>query len=302
MSSTLKRSIAITALVCTITLSALGWVDRGLSMCGLKYLNTTNAHYLEGAFDKALAGFLLLSTIKSGLAVVEGSEVGIGFSLELGDAVQPVYDYVDIAWRAALAGGSIIVGMQLALKGLRLIDHWALTGLGLLLVGHYLSIWCLPTRKRLHLGLKEGVRFGTALCVALYLLLPLSVTGAAALSQQVTHPMVEASHEELKVIGSALSPEHIGQHFMNDTNGEGLSVSDLKSALANAGQGVKALTIYLKSETERIAALTIKLIAAYLFDCILFPLLFALIFLTVLKSGVRYLFDINRPPAQMVAD
>lgn len=286
--------MVMTVLVCVVLLSAFGLVDRGLNKCGLGYLDQTNANYLDSAFDKSLAGFLLLSTIKSGLAVIEGSEVGIGFSLELGDIVQPVYDYVDIAWRAALAGGSVIVGMQLALKGLRFIDHWALTFLGLILVGYYLAMWSLPQKARLHNGFKEATRFAVTLCVALYLLLPLSVTGAAALSQKITRPMVETSHEELKAIGSTLSPEHIGQHFMAGSDGQGFSAMDLKAALANAGRGVQALVTFLKTETEHLAALTIKLVAAYLFDCLLFPLFFALIFLTLLKNGMRYFFDFGR--------
>jgi hypothetical protein len=284
----------MTVLVCALTLSALGFVDRALNACGLGYLDKTNASYLDEAFDRSLAGFLLLSTIKSGLAIVEGSEVGIGFSIELGDIVQPMYDYIDIAWRAALAGGSVIVGMQLALKGLRLVDQWALTGLGLILMGYFLTLWYLPHQSWLRDGCKGAARFGATLCVALYLLLPLSVTGAAALSQQVTRPLVEASHEELKAIGSALSPEHISGHFMSDTNGQTISALDLKSALANAGRGVLALVTFLKTESERIATLTIKLVAAYVFDCILFPLFFALILFTMLKSGVRYIFDFNR--------
>ncbi len=295
MNSAVKRTLCIAALITILILSALGWVDRGFNACGLGQLESANAHYLENAFDKSLAGFLLLSTIKSGLAIVEGSEVGIGFNLELGDIVQPMYDYVDIAWRASLAGGSILVGMQLALKGLRLVDHWALTGLGSILIIYFLTLWIFPQRARLHKGLIEAVRFGTALCVALYLLLPLSVTGAAVLSQKITQPMIEAAQEELQTLSSTLSPTHISQHFLADSNDHGFSAQNLKSALANAGRGVQALITYLKTETDRIAALTIKLVAAYLFDCVLFPFFFGMIFLTVIKSGVQYFFDLNRP-------
>lgn len=274
----------------------MGWMDRGLNTCGLGYLNTTNERYLDSAFDRSLTGFLLLSTIKSGLAVVEGSEVGIGFNLELGDIVQPIYDYVDIAWRVALAGGSIIIGMQLALKGLRVIDQWALAIMGLMWVAYYLSSWYCPGKQWLSNGFRDAARFGVSLCLAVYLLLPLSVTGAAALSLKITQPVITTAHEELKAIGSNLSPTHISQHFLsNNDNGQGLSVQDLKSALANAGRGVRAFITYLKTETEHMATLTIQLVAAYLFDCILFPLLFAFIFLTVLKSGLRRIFEIKQP-------
>ena len=33
---------------------------------------------------------------------------------------------------------------------------------------------------------------------------------------------------------------------------------------------------------------------AYLFDCILFPLLFGLILITMIKGGVHYFFDLSR--------
>jgi hypothetical protein len=294
MPSTLKRSLIIIGLLCTIILSATGTVDRGLYLCGLGQLEKANQRYLESAFDRSLAGFLLLSTIKSGLAVVEGSDIGVGFHLELGDIVQPVYDYVDIAWRAALAGGSILAAMQLAVKGLALIDHWVLAGLGLVLIGHCVAIWVFPNIKRLERGTKQAARFGTTLCMVLYLLLPLSITGATALSRYITGPVVDQAHEQLRELGSALSPEHLSQNFFSENSDTGFSANDLKSALASAGRGVQALISFLKIETERIAALTIKLVAAYLFDCILFPLLFGLILITIIKGSVRFVFDVGK--------
>ncbi len=294
MPSALKKCLVLVGLLAALIASATGSFDRALKWCGADRLEKANQIYLEGAFDKSLAGFLLLSTIKSGLAVVEGSDVGVGFHLELGDVVQPAYDYVDIAWRASLAGSSILVLMQLAGKGLELINHWVLAGLILVLIGHFLASWFFPTRGRLIQGTKQAVRFGTSLCLVLYLLLPLSITGATALSKRITGPMVDQAHEELKELGSTLSPEHLDQYFFSDESNTGFSANDLKSALASAGKGVQALIAFLKLETERIAALTIKLIAAYLFDCIIFPLLFGLILITIIKGSVRFVFDVSK--------
>ncbi len=287
----IKRWLIAMTLIAAVGLAASGLLDRGLDAAGLKYLTRSNDRYLDNAFQKSLSGFLLLSSIKSGLAVVEGSEVGVGFSLQLGDVVQPVYDYVDIAWKAALAGGSIIVGLQLALKGLTLLDHWVLAGVLLVLLLQLVTVWCRPGWRRLAGGFKEATRFGTCVALAFYLLLPLSVTAAAALSRYITRPMIESSHEQLKQIDKEIKPRDVNQQVLADMATQGLTGPSLTTRLSDTATGIRMLVTYLKTQTEKVAALALRLIAAYLFDCILFPLFFGLIFMTMLRSGVRYFFE-----------
>lgn len=290
-----KRGTIIGVLCLTMVLAANGRVDRILGWCGLDHLQQANTRYLDDAFDSALTGFLILSGIKSGLAVVEGSTVGVGVNVQLGDVVQPVYDYVDTAWKAAMAGASIIAVMKLALQGLTLIDHWALVFLLVLWLLWSLFDWIAPQRTALRGALKEAIRFGTGLCFILYLLLPLTVSAAGIISRHITAPVLQSSQQEFKTISEALAPESLYQRFFPEGQGdEDLASFDLKAKIKRMGQGVKALMAYLKLETARIAALTIKFIAAYLFDCILFPLFFGLILMTVIKSAVRYLFELDR--------
>jgi hypothetical protein len=298
MHHTLKRCLLAAALIIALGLSATGFLDRGLDICGLGYLSRVNDRYIDTAFQKSMSGFLLLSSVKSGLAVVEGSEVGVGFNLELGDVVQPVYDYVDMAWKAALAGGSILVGMQLALKGLSLVDNWVLAGVLLLALLRMLTVWWFPHWRRLRGGLGEAVRFGTSTAAALYLLLPLSVTAAASLSSHITRPVLEASHEELRQIEARIRPRYLNQEALADMAGEGLSGPSLATRLADTATGVRMLITFLKTQTEKVATLAFRLIAAYAFDCVLFPLFFGLVFMTMLRSGVRYFFEIDRRPGQ----
>lgn len=298
MTVTLKK-IALTAvLVGALVLASTGLMDRGLNWSGLRHLEHVNDRYLDQAFAKALAGFLVLSGIKSGLAIVEGSSIGVGFNLELGDVVQPIYDYVDIAWRAALAGGSIIAAMQLALGGVALVDQWALALLLIVLIAWNLSEWLMPPRRRLHRMLREASRFSAMLCLVLYLLLPLAVTGAAVVSRHITGPLIEASHEQFQELGLALEPGNLHREFFAqeaEDEVEDLSILDLKGNITRFSQGTKALIAFMKARTEHIAEMTIKLIAAYLFDCIIFPLFFGLILMTMVRSVVRYIFDPDRP-------
>ncbi len=89
----------VTLLIAGTLLTALGFTDRLLGICGLDRLSEKNEAYLESSQERTLQTFAVLSTIKVGLAVVEGTEIGVGFGLEIGDVVQAAYDYVDIAWR-----------------------------------------------------------------------------------------------------------------------------------------------------------------------------------------------------------
>ena len=54
--------------------------------------------------ERQSASFLLVSTLKSSLAMIEGSDVGIGFRFEVGDIVQSTYDLVDFTWKMLLYG------------------------------------------------------------------------------------------------------------------------------------------------------------------------------------------------------
>ena len=46
--------------------------------------------------------FLVISAVKASLALVEGSTVGVGVEVQVGDLIQPAYDYVDYFWKVFL--------------------------------------------------------------------------------------------------------------------------------------------------------------------------------------------------------
>ena len=119
-----KKIIVLVVLSLACFAAAAGLMDKTIDFLGMQHVGDANDAYLQEAFDRSLAGFLVLSGIKSGLAVIEGSEVGIGFNLEIGDIVQSVYDYVDIAWKTALAGGTVLLITRMSLEAVTTIDHW----------------------------------------------------------------------------------------------------------------------------------------------------------------------------------
>ena len=137
--------------------AAAGMLDKSIGFFGMQRLGNANDAYLQDAFDRSLTGFLVLSGIKSGLAVIEGSEVGIGFNLEIGDIVQSVYDYVDIAWKTALAGGTILLITRLVLEAIAAIDQWFLALMFLLMVVFLVFEWFFTAYARLANVFREAM-------------------------------------------------------------------------------------------------------------------------------------------------
>ena len=195
MTSKLGIILVMLIALAGIGLAGSGLLDQAVRRIGLGELERVNQRYLEASYDRALNGFLVLSAVKSGLAVIEGSEVGIGFSFQVGDLVQSVYDYVNIAWKTVLAGGTILLITQLALESVSLVDHWVLAlafGALFLLAG---VRGFFPGRQNLAAFFKSAVAACGFVAVLLYLVLPLAVLGASGLSAVITKPLIQESYD-----------------------------------------------------------------------------------------------------------
>jgi hypothetical protein len=293
----IKRGLLVIVLLAGVGLAVTGHLDRSIDALGLKKVAAANEAYLQEAFDQALTGFLVLSGIKSGLAIVEGSEIGLGFSLEVGDVVQAAYDYVDIAWRTALAGGTILMITRLILQTIVVLDQWSLALLGISWVVLLIYRWYWPRFTNTIYFLKENLLFWVVLTATLYIIMPLAITGAAFLSKTITRPIIVASQDGFAELHAELSTQRLNQKLFPDTEedrGSVLSALDISTKVEKARAQLKALGEYVKERTHALAELTIKFIASYLFDCIIFPLTFFLILYLFCKAMIRYLLGTRR--------
>ncbi len=83
--------------------------------------------------------FLVFSAIKASLALIEGSTFGVGVELQVGDLIQPAYDYVDFFWNVFLCA-FVVMGFYKIL-----LDAGILT-LGFVLIGAGLMLWALSVK------------------------------------------------------------------------------------------------------------------------------------------------------------
>lgn len=290
----LTRVALFVLLTFGICIAAAGYIDIPIHKLGMGKVAESNEQYLKDSLDNSVTGFLVLSGIKTGLAIIEGSEVGIGFNLELGDIVQAVYDYVDIAWKTALAGGTVILLTRLVLKAVALVDHWCLA-LTLFSVIVYLVVkWFFPRRNRLFRLTREATFFLVLFSVVFYLIFPFSISAAAFLSGKITAPLIRESQKSFESIQDELTVDNINRRLFPDDlkKNEGwFSDLDVKSKIAEIREHLREQSDYFKDKTRNIAIWTLQLIAGYLFDSIVFPITFFILLFVVTKGALVYLFE-----------
>jgi len=294
-----KKIFVLVVLSLACFAAAAGVLDKGIGFFGMQYVGDANDAYLQEAFDRSLAGFLVLSGIKSGLAVIEGSEVGIGFNLEIGDIVQSVYDYVDIAWKTALAGGTILLITRLSLEAVTTIDHWVLTSMLLVMVVFLVLEWFFTAYARLANVFREALLFLLVMTLTLYYILPLGITAASFVSGKITGPLIQSSQEGFDKVNQEFSPAYINnQLFGEDADADEsiFSALDFTAKYEMTRERIRQIGKYFKDKTTLMATLTIQLVAGYLFDCIIFPLTFFVILYVLTKSLVAFLIrSVNYP-------
>ncbi len=282
----IRRLLTCLLLPVLITIAASGKLDHLLDAAGLHTIAKVNQTYLQASSDKALKGFLTLSVLKVGLAVVEGSQVGVSVgvraSLQVGDVVQAAYDYVNLAWRTVLVGAIILRATTLLLDSAAAVDHWCLTITLSMVLALTLCVWIKPGAVRTIHVIRDAAAFLTILTISFYLLLPLSVMGGAQLSRTITQPGVHSADQGLTAIQQQLFPQ---QGFAEDQG----YLTSLKDAKAR----IKEIAFYLKSESEEMVRWVIKIIAGYVFDTVIFPLAIFVLLVWLVKLITRYIFDIR---------
>jgi len=290
-----RIAVAILLVVLAV-LSATGHLDRAIGACGLTRLTEANDQYLGASFDKSFKAFLTLSAIKSGVAILEGSTVGVGFNLQVGDIVQSIYDYVDVAWRAALAGGIILLLTRIVLQALQAVEQWFLLGSLVLCFVAFMLRWWLPKQSKPLRIVKEFILFSASLTIALYFILPASIAGAAYLSQRITAPLVEEARTGFETVKNDLTPQALSRRFFpQGEEDESLwSRLDFKSKLQNSRQALNNMGAWLAEISEDFAIWTIQMIAGYLFDCIVFPFAFLVVVYIITRALLVYILGISR--------
>ncbi len=164
---------------------------------------------VDAALERNRDTFLALSAAKAAVAVVEGSGIGVGFELQIGDVVEPVLDLLDFFWRLLLFSLLLLGAYKLLMEtGILSLGIAALGG-ALLLFGAGLlrSDW----RRRLHAGARGLALLGLLVAylvpAALLVTQWLTSTYTGALEQRYRSEIASFGADLRKVKDSLLDPE-----------------------------------------------------------------------------------------------
>lgn len=217
--------------------------------------------------ERQSASFLLVSTLKSSLAVIEGSDIGVGFRLEVGDIIQSTYDLVDFTWKILLYGILLITFSKIMFES-DLIN----IGLYILAAGFLLYVLGLFIQqyKEKILSIGAGVIIA-GMIVSFYI--PVStLVSFRACEYFVGHIEKDMNHQMQEVLAD-------WEKFKSE-----LSPLELKSSVQNAASFVKALFLKL---TRILITFTCLIIIRYL----LFPVIVAYGFFILSKAFLKRKFE-----------
>ena len=133
--------------------------------------------------------FLVFSAIKASLALIEGSTVGVGLEVQVGDLIQPAYDYVNFFWNVFLFA-FVILGFYKVLLETGLLElGFPVMGAGLVLLG--IGVLLPKSKWNATLLARRLILLGALMCYVL----PISLLGSKALGDRYVVTL-KGQHEE----------------------------------------------------------------------------------------------------------
>ena len=273
-------------------------LESAIGKAGVDQVNSSARTYLQSQREQALKGFLVLSALKVGLAVLRSSEIGLILNVRIGDLAVAVYDYVNFAWKVLLAAVAwfYLADFFLDLSGK--VDIWFLWTALLC----FSMVGWLAFIKRdmgiLRNLLKRTGAVAAVLSLILYLAFPLCLVGAGWVSANITGTAIEDANSFLDGLrkdmptlledknrdsspSSRIRTPSVTVPFPYDgTNPLVAIVEDeeekekrgLMAAVLVPVEKVREFGNYLESKSKALASVVIRQTAAYLFNIVLLPL------------------------------
>ncbi len=153
---------------------------------------------VDAALERNRDTFFALSAAKAAVAVVEGSGVGVGFDLQIGDVVQPVLDLVDFFWR-------LLLFSLLLLGAYKLLMETGILTLGIAALGGSLVLWGTGVLQPRAAAALRGAARGLALAgVLLAYLVPLALLTTDWLASTYTRDLEKRYRSEIATFGEDL--------------------------------------------------------------------------------------------------
>jgi len=201
-SKKLRRFVSVLALV---IIGLICLISPRLT--GYEAINGKAAAVVKDALTENVKTFVLVSGLKAGLAIVEGSTAGaVLIDVEIGDIVQPSYDFVDHIWTFLFYGLFILSLYDFILEFGLLSFGVRIIGIGFLAWGLSLLIPANEEKDNVPLQIlgflrEQAPRFARAfLMIGLLLayLVPVTLIVTYGMRGFITEPVKARKYEEIR--------------------------------------------------------------------------------------------------------
>jgi hypothetical protein len=271
------------ALIILLVLAVTGIINSTYDWAAYP-LQQQNDEFLTRSLTDTVQLMVPIGIAKGAADLIEGSTITIeggvvlanaGTEIEAGDTIQPLLDYLDVAWRILLisliyltAAKSLLPAMGPVAQALLVIA--LLSYVALFLFKRYVGPDQACTRATRRLA-------GMCLLATLFfaLLLPLTVNISARLSKATTDPLREGMWRSFNKVGKVFSVEHIQR------------AESIKEKARLLQEKSREIAIFSMSATVDVAASVAKLAVIKILNGIVFPL-GSLLFLIWLVRGTLY--------------
>lgn len=259
--------LGIMLLLVVLGVACFAFTDEVARYSGQGLLTAEAESLVDDSLAKNQQAFLVLSGIKAALALVEGSSVGVGFSLEVGDVVQPAYDYVHFFWQVFLVGFVIMGAYKILLETGMLELGLMLAGAGLIIagVGAVRTSW----RKSLRRTARWCISFG----VLVAFIVPAALVTTHYLSDHYTSSLREKYGLRLAAFQTELERTQSELLAMREEVSILSPVDSLAALKARASQTAAAVMDAFNASFYAF----IYYIILLLFDMLFFPMATALV-------------------------
>jgi len=261
-----------------ILLSALAVAAAAAALLGS--VDEPGHHYAEEAFKRALVTFAVARTLNGVISVVQGTEVafepaGVGVNLTLGQVLDPINDLVEQFSSVMLVATSSL-GLQNVL--LRMSGWWGVSATVVAVAALVLPVLWWPSERTLRLR-QILIR---VLFVAIFLrfAVPLLIIGTSMVFDTFLAAEQVAATRALETTSTAI--EEVRREATASVPADPSITDRLKGWLdtVNVKERIDRLQERVSKSTEHI----INLIVIFVLQTIILPLVFAWLFLELLKS------------------
>jgi hypothetical protein len=277
----LRRHWMVPLLLAGLALSLSGLAGRAWSAI-IRPISTHNDLFLAQSISDTLHLMVPVGIAKAAADVIEGSTIDVqagavlasaGMRIEAGDTLQPLLDYIDVAWKILMASLVWQIGARCLLRGAPMLGEPLVAVACACALASWLAGVCWPSVARLRQVPRRVAGMAGVGAAVLMIVLPLTIRFTSYLGERTTAPLRAEVTASFAHIGRVCSLRGLQD------------CSDIQEKARFLTAKMREIGAYAWEGTGEVAGAVAKLAVVKLLNGIVFPLL-SLGFLVWLVRGM----------------